>query len=97
VKHPYALTVQACRQRQRLEPGLRARLDRVILGLRLVPTIGVYDAASRQWTAHVAGDLRITYQVIEEPRVQVVILQIVPMTEYWCRELRAPALAGASG
>lgn len=97
MKHPYALTVQACRQRQRLEPGLRARLDKVILALRLVPTIGLYDPQSKQWTANVAGDLRITYQVIEEPRVQVVILQIAPMTEHWRRELRVPALAGASG
>lgn len=97
MKHPYALTVQACRQRQRLEPGLRERLDKVILGLRLVPTNGVYDPQSKQWTAHVAGDLRITYQIVEEPRVQVVILQIAPMTEYWLRKLRVPALAGASG
>lgn len=97
MKHPYALTVQACRQRQRLEPGLQARLDRLITGLRMVPTIGVYDATTRQWTANVAGDLRVTYQVIEEPRTQVVILQIAPMTEFWLRELRASALAGASG
>jgi hypothetical protein len=97
VKHPYALTVQACRQRQRLEPELRARLDKVILGLRLVPTIGLYDPPSRQWTANVGGALRVTYQLIEEPRVQVVILQIAPMTEYWLRELRGTVLAGAAG
>jgi hypothetical protein len=93
VKHPYALTVQACRQRQRLEPGLRERLDKVILGLRLVPTIGVFDPQSKQWTANVAGDLRVTYQLIEEPRMQVVILQIAPMTAYWTRQLRVPELA----
>lgn len=97
MKHPYALTVQACRQRQRLEPELRARLDKVILGLRLVPTIGLYDPTTKQWTAHVGGALRVTYQVIEQPRVQVVILQIAPMTEHWLRELRATALAEASG
>lgn len=97
MKHPYALTVQACRQRQRLEPGLRGRLDKLILGLRMVPTIGLYDPTTKQWTANVAGDLRVTYQVIEVPRVQVVIMQIVPMTEHWVRELRSPALAGASG
>lgn len=97
MKHPYTLTVQACRQRQRLEPGLKARLDRLILGLRMVPTIGLYDPQTKQWTANVAGDLRVTYLVIEQPRTQVVVLQIAPMTGYWMRKLGAPALAGASG
>lgn len=90
--YPYAMTVQACHQRQRLEPGLKARLDKVILGLRLVPTIGLYDSEARQWHANVAGDLRVTYDIVDDPRPQVVILQVTPMTEYWTRRLRVPEL-----
>lgn len=97
MKVPYAMTVQACHQHRRLTPELRARVDKLILGLRLAPTIGLYDKENRQFNAHVAGDLRVTYQLIANPEPQLVIMQIVPMAANWLRELRVPALAGADG
>lgn len=99
MKYPYALTVQACRQRQRLSEEDRARVDKLILGLRLVPTIGLWDKDSGQFNANVAGDFRVTYTLVDDPRpnaaARVVVLQIVPMTEYWARQLHARVLAGA--
>lgn len=76
---PYAMTRQACRARQRMPEELRARLDRLLLGLRLVPTIGLYDKDTQQFAANLndgSAILKVYYMVVQDPQPQLVVLDI---------------------
>lgn len=76
-RHPYYFTPRSCRQRQALPLEQRARLDRLVLGLAMVPTIGVYDEPSDTWRAHLGSELVVLYRVTLRP--EVMVIDVLPM------------------
>ena len=78
-KHFY--TIETCVKRQQLDPETRAMLDKVVLGLRLVPTLGVYAAASDTWSANVGSRLRVVYRIVSDPEPQIVVIHIGPLAQ----------------
>lgn len=72
-------TARTCRQRQLLDAATRDKLDTVVLGLGLVPTLGVYTPASDTWSANVGSRLRVVYRILSEPTTQIVIVYIGPL------------------
>lgn len=78
VTYRYSYTVPACRQRMLLSPEVRARLDKLVLGLRMVPTMGAYDRDCGHWNANLGRDVRITYYIAAERR-EIVVLRVIPL------------------
>lgn len=75
----YAMTSQACRVHRALPAELKARVDKLILGLRLAPKAGRYDQDKQQFSMDWHTDaeiMRIRYRVIEEGNPQLVVLDI---------------------
>jgi hypothetical protein len=96
VKHGYAYTPASCRQRHRLPSAeLRTRLDRLVLGIRLVPTIGTYDETTGMWHAHVGNELRVSYRIIDEPQ-QIVIVHIGSQLHQFLAAAQEYATSGAA-
>lgn len=75
----YAMTRQACRVHRALRAELQARVDRLILGLRLAPKAGRYDQEKQQFSMdwHTDAEIvRIRYGVIEGVNSQLVVWDI---------------------
>lgn len=89
------MTVQACHQHKRLPDDLAARVDRLIMGIRLVPTIGRYDEDNDVFDANLGGVLRVTYRVTMQASPLVVILQIRPLSPEWAQRLELTCLAAS--
>lgn len=92
--HQHTMTAQATRQYEALSEELRERTDKVILGVSLVPTVGVYDPPTNTFAANVGDDLRITYRIDSGPDPQVIILQVRPPTHRVPELPRLDTLAG---
>lgn len=75
MRYPFFYTRRSCRQRQALSLDLRHRVDRLIVGLRLVPTVGEFDAASNTYRAHVGREVRVVYR-ITPLREELVVLDV---------------------
>lgn len=74
--YPYSYTIPGCHDRRRLAVPLRQRLDKLVLGLRLVPHIGCYDPATETWLAYLAEDLWVSYRILGDPVEEVVIVSV---------------------
>lgn len=69
----YAYTPRSCHERMMLAPPDRAALDKLVLGVRLAPSIGVYDTVSGTSSVYLADRYRVVYRVVDE---QVVVVHI---------------------
>lgn len=94
--HQHTMTAQATVQYDALPEELRERTDKVILGISLVPTIGLYDPQSNTFAANVGGDLSLTYRIESAPEPQVIILQMRPPVHRLPELPRLDTLAGAT-
>lgn len=82
-------TPLAAQQRGDLHDELCDRLDALLAGVRVEPTIGLWDAHAGCFNAHVGGHLRVTYRLLGEPVQQVLVVQIVPLSAAWSATLKS--------
>jgi hypothetical protein len=73
---PYFWTVDTCHARQQLDARGQAVVDRAVLWLSLVPTLGSYDGHTDSWWLAASEDLLVQYRVLSVPEPQVVIVHI---------------------
>lgn len=73
---PYSFTPAACHQRMTLAPPDRDAVDKLLLGVRMAPTIGSHDPNTGWSIVHGAEKFRIVYRIVEQPVRQVVIADI---------------------
>lgn len=98
---PYAMTRQACRVHRALPGKLKARVDKRVLGLRLVPTFGDCDPDRRQFRTQLRTDteiVQIHYRLVDAPAPQLVVVSIrsfpLPAAATTTEQLREAVPAG---
>lgn len=87
---PWFLTVETCHARQQLDERKRTLVDRAVLGLSLVPSLGSYDADSdARWYA-AGGEVLLQYRVLSTPEPQIVVVHIGTMDEMPAAQEKRP-------